>query len=133
MTEHITDLISLAFFAANGGRIVAYLPQVLAACKCKNGAKSISRMTWGYFALAHFTGVLYSYAVVHNDRMALVFMGNCLVCCLLVAIVTWKKRLLNSHNVAVSSGSERRETASSLDRKIAYELPARSFKSNEFA
>ena len=91
MTEHITDIVTWAFFAANGGRIVAYIPQLIAAWKCENGAKSVSRMTWGYFAFAHLTGILYGLLVIHNQQMALVFAGNFVVCCLLVGIVTWKK------------------------------------------
>ena len=91
MTEHITDLVTWAFFAANGGRILAYIPQLHAAWKCENGAKSVSRMTWGYFAFAHLTGILYGLLVIHNQQMALVFGGNFVVCCLLVGIVTWKK------------------------------------------
>jgi uncharacterized protein with PQ loop repeat len=92
MTEHIVDIVTWVFFAANGGRIVAYIPQVVAAWKCENGAKSVSRMTWGYFAFAHMTGILYGLIVIHNTQMALVFAGNFVVCCLLVGIVTWKKR-----------------------------------------
>ena len=91
MTEHITDIVTWAFFAANGGRIVAYIPQLIAAWKCENGAKSVSRMTWGYFAFAHLTGILYGLLVIDNQQMALVFGGNFVVCCLLVGIVTWKK------------------------------------------
>jgi uncharacterized protein with PQ loop repeat len=91
MTEHITDLITWAFFAANIGRILAYSPQLVAAWKCENGAKSVSRFTWGYFAFANLTGILYSLLVIYNRQMALVFAGNFLVCCLLVGIVTWKK------------------------------------------
>jgi uncharacterized protein with PQ loop repeat len=91
MTEHITDLVTWAFLTVNGGRIVAYIPQVVAAWKCDNGAKSVSRLTWGYFAFAHLTGILYGLLVIHNHQMALVFGGNFVVCCLLVGIVTWKK------------------------------------------
>ena len=91
MTENLTDIITWAFFAANGGRILAYLPQLLAAWQCENGAKSVSRMTWGYFAFAHFTGVMYALVVIHNNQMMVVFLGNLVVCCLLVGIVSWKK------------------------------------------
>jgi uncharacterized protein with PQ loop repeat len=89
--EHATDLITWLFVAANTGRVLAYLPQVAAAWNCKTGAASISRMTWGYFAVAHLTGVLYAYYVAHDTRMTLMFLGNLTVCTLLVLIVTWKK------------------------------------------
>jgi uncharacterized protein with PQ loop repeat len=96
MTEHITDIVTWAFFAANGGRIMAYIPQLISAWKCENGAKSVSRMTWSYFAFAHLTGILYGLIVIHNTQMAMVFAGNFVVCCLLVGIVTWKK---NRHGI----------------------------------
>jgi uncharacterized protein with PQ loop repeat len=91
MTDHITDTMTWAFFAANGGRIVAYIPQLIAAWKCENGAKSVSSMIWSYFTFAHLTGILYGLIVIHYTQMALVFAGNFVVCCLLVGIVTWKK------------------------------------------
>ncbi len=90
--ENLADIVTWAFFAANAGRIVAYFPQLLAAWRCQNGATSVSRATWGYFALAHFTGILYGHFVIHDRKMALVFLGNFLACSLLVAVVTWKKR-----------------------------------------
>jgi hypothetical protein len=91
MPEMLPDIVAWLFLVANGGRILAYLPQVVAAWKCPYGAASVSRMTWGYFAFAHFTGVLYALMVIHDQNMALVFLSNLTVCCLLVGIVTWKK------------------------------------------
>ena len=85
------NLVTWAFFAANAGRIFSYLPQILAAIHCRNGAVAVSRMTWGYFAVAHLTGVLYGLVVIHDHNMALVFLGNFIACCVLVGIVTWKK------------------------------------------
>ena len=89
--EEWTYVITWLFVIANAGRILAYVPQLLAAWNCKNGASSVSRLTWGYFAFAHLAGVLYGALVIHDFKMALMFSGNLLVCVLLVAIVTWKK------------------------------------------
>lgn len=101
MNEHITDLVTWAFFAANGGRILVYVPQLVAAWRCGDGAKSVSRVTWGYFAFAHLTGILYGALVIHSWHMAMVFAGNFAVCCLLVGIVTWKK--LRHHHPRVQT------------------------------
>ena len=89
--ENATEIITWLFVAANTGRILAYVPQLVAAWNCKNGATSVSRLTWGYFAFAHLAGILYATYVVNDHRMMLVFCGNFVVCLLLVAIVTWKK------------------------------------------
>lgn len=91
MTNDLTNLVSWAFYAANAGRIFAYLPQIMAAARCQNGAAAVSRATWSYFAMAHFTGALYAFLVIHDAKMTLVFIGNFVACCVLVALVAWKK------------------------------------------
>lgn len=90
--DNLTDTIGWLFVAANAGRLLGYLPQIITAWNCRNGASSVSRMTWAYFAFAHSTGILYAMIVIRDASMALVFLGNFIVCCLLIAIVTWKKR-----------------------------------------
>ena len=89
--EHFSEIITWLFLVANTGRILAYVPQLIAAWNCKNGASSVSRLTWGYFAFAHLAGVLYGAYVIHDAKMAWMFSGNLLVCVVLVSIVTWKK------------------------------------------
>ena len=100
IVDALTEFIAWLFVAANAGRLLGYLPQVVAAWRCRNGAAAVSRMTWGYFAFAHFTGALYGLVVIHDLKMAYVFLGNAAVCILLVSIVTWKKR---QHRQAVDS------------------------------
>jgi hypothetical protein len=85
------DLASWLFMVANAGRMLAYLPQIYAAYKCRNGAVAVSRLTWGYFASAHLSAVYYAVAVLNDDKVALVFSGNFLACLILIALVTWKK------------------------------------------
>jgi len=85
------DLVSWLFVVTNTFRLFAYLPQIMAALKCPNGAGAISRVTWSYFALAHLTGHFYSRLVLHDPKMSAVLLGNFLACSSLVAIVTWKK------------------------------------------
>jgi len=89
--EHFSEIITWLFLVANTGRILAYVPQLIAAWNCKNGAASVSRLTWGYFAFAHLAGVLYGAYVIHDSKMAWMFSGNLFVCVVLVFIVTWKK------------------------------------------
>lgn len=85
------ELVSWLFVVTNSFRLLAYLPQILAALKCPNGASAISRVTWSYFALAHLTGHFYSRLVLHDHKMSLVLLGNFLACSTLVVIVTWKR------------------------------------------
>ncbi|NWJ42023.1 MAG: hypothetical protein HXX12_13755 [Geothrix sp.] len=85
------DLVSWLFVVTNTFRLFAYLPQIMAALRCPNGASAISRATWSYFAVAHLTGHFYSRLVLHAPKMSAVLLGNFLACSTLVAIVTWKR------------------------------------------
>jgi uncharacterized protein with PQ loop repeat len=89
--DNWVNLFSWIFLVTNVGRVFAYLPQIRAALACRNGAKSISRFTWAYFALSHATVSIYGFFVLHDLSMGAVFLGNCIACCTLVAIVTWKQ------------------------------------------
>ncbi|MGP1676427.1 MAG: hypothetical protein ACTS6J_04635 [Burkholderiales bacterium] len=104
------DLFSWIFLVTNLGRIFAYLPQIRAALHCRNGAKSISRLTWGYFAISHATVSIYGFLVLHDASMGVIFLGNCIACCALVAIVTWKQSGRLSLRNSRSSTSMRRSS-----------------------
>jgi len=103
------ELFSLVFLVTNLGRIFAYLPQIQAALSCSNGA-SISRFTWGYFALSHATVSIYGFFVLRDVSMGAIFLGNCMACCALVAIVTWKQSGRTSREDACSGISMRRSS-----------------------
>lgn len=92
MSDSAIQLISWAFIVANAGRILAYLPQFVAAYRCEKGALAVSVLTWIYFGVAHFTGLLYAHYVVQDSSMALVFAGNFCACVALVLLVTCKRR-----------------------------------------
>ena len=85
------DVVTWLFVVTNAFRLFAYLPQILAALRCQNGATAVSRATWSYFAVAHLTGHVYSRKVLHDARMASVLLGKFVACTALVGIVTWKK------------------------------------------
>jgi uncharacterized protein with PQ loop repeat len=86
------ETITWIFVTVNSARILAYLPQIHAAWRCNDGARSISMLTWSYFALAHLTGAFYCSAVTNDPKLAAVFVANCLACSALVAVVGWKRR-----------------------------------------
>jgi hypothetical protein len=84
--------IAWLFLATNTGRLLAYLPQIVATLRCEAGARSVSVLTWSYFALAHFSALLYALYVLRDARSALIFAGNLAVTLALVAIILWKRR-----------------------------------------
>lgn len=92
--DSTADAVTWLFFITNTARVIAYLPQIRSAWRCENGASSVSRLTWGYFALAHLCGALYGAVVVRDLGMAAIFIGNFAACATLLGVIEWKRRQL---------------------------------------
>src|SRR5262245_24322783 len=85
--------ITLALFAAcNSFRVVAYVPQILKAASDRNGASSISCMTWFLFLLAHLSTVAYALINRSDWGLAACFATNAVCCVAILAIAYWKRR-----------------------------------------
>lgn len=90
----LSSLVGWLFLIANSGRLLAYFPQIIAAARCDAGAKSVSVITWGYFAFAHLTALLYAIVVLQDPKSVWIFTGNLVVTLILVGIVMWKRRTM---------------------------------------
>jgi hypothetical protein len=85
--------ITLTLFAAcNSFRVVAYVPQILKAANDRNGATSISFMTWFLFLLAHLSTVAYALINRSDWGLAACFAINAVCCVAILAIAYWKRR-----------------------------------------
>jgi uncharacterized protein with PQ loop repeat len=85
--------ITLALFAAcNSVRVLGYLPQIHKAATDKNGASSISFMTWFLFLLAHLSTVAYALINRSDWGLAACFSINALCCVAILAVAYWKRR-----------------------------------------
>ena len=85
--------ITLALFAAcNSIRVVAYVPQILKAATDKNGASSISFMTWFLFLIAHLSTVAYAIINRSDWGLAACFAINAVCCVAILVIAYWKRR-----------------------------------------
>ena len=84
--------ITLALFAAcNSIRVMAYLPQIHRAATDKNGASSISFMTWLLFLLANLSTVAYALINRSDWGLAACFSVNALCCAAILAVACWKR------------------------------------------
>ena len=84
---------TLALFAAcNSIRVVGYLPQIHKAATDKNGASSISFMTWMLFLLAHLSTVTFALVNRSDLGLAACYSINALCCLAILAIAYWKRR-----------------------------------------
>jgi uncharacterized protein with PQ loop repeat len=88
----LEEITLLLFAACNSIRVVAYVPQILKAATDKNGASSISFMTWSLFLLAHRSTVAYA-LINHTDwGLAACFAVNAICCVAILAAAYWKRR-----------------------------------------
>lgn len=85
------EVALLAFTAVNSVRVLAYVPQIAAVLRDRNGASAISYTTWGMFAVSHVSTVGYAILVVVDWRMAAIFGANT-ICCVAILGVTAQKR-----------------------------------------
>jgi hypothetical protein len=100
------DAIVWTFVTVNAARTLAYVPQIWSALRSQDGARGVSTITWGYFALSHFTGALYSVCIAHDPKLASAFFGNFIACGALLAVVLWRRwECLSSAPLATCAAS----------------------------
>lgn len=92
--EAMHQAIAWLFVTVNAARTIAYVPQIWSALRSQDGARGVSTITWGYFALSHLTGALYSIDGAHDARLAGAFLGNFVACSVLLGVVVWRRRAL---------------------------------------
>lgn len=87
-------LVAWAYVLANTGRVASYLPQIVAIWRSRDGAPSISLLTWSYWAVSHLTAVLYAALVLADGKLLAVSMGNLLCCGTVVTLTVLRRRAL---------------------------------------
>lgn len=94
-SEPLLAAIAWSYTAINSTRIVTYVPQIVAARRCTDGARAISLLTWGSWAVSHFSGTAYGTLVLHDAFFVAITTINLLGCCSVTAIVAahrWRLR-----------------------------------------
>jgi uncharacterized protein with PQ loop repeat len=86
-SDQVIWLVGWAYVLANTGRVLSYLPQIATVWRCRDGAKSLSLLTWSYWAFSHLTACLYAGIAVQDNKLLAVSLGN-LVCCSTVVVLT---------------------------------------------
>jgi hypothetical protein len=88
----LADYSVAAFTLLNGGRIVAYLPQIIRVYRDPYRAAAVSVATWVLFAAANVATVCYALIVANDPVVALVFAMNAGGCLAIVAMTMVKRR-----------------------------------------
>jgi hypothetical protein len=96
--------ITLALFTAcNSVRVVAYLPQIHKAATDKNGASSVSFMTWMLFLVAHLSTVAYALVNRSDWGLAACFSINA-ICCVAILVVGYRTRRIHAKRLTDRPG-----------------------------
>lgn len=86
----------VAFAVLNGGRIFAYLPQMILIYRDPNGAAAVSIAAWSLFAASNLATVGYVVIVAHDWIVAGVFAMNAAGCVGIVALTLFKRQARGS-------------------------------------
>ncbi len=90
-SEKFRSAVFGIFTLMNSVRILAYVPQILAAARDANGASGISYSTWTLFMISHLTTITYAVVCLDDVVMSFIFLGNALAC-LTIIVITFVKR-----------------------------------------
>ncbi|TMJ01447.1 MAG: hypothetical protein E6G97_16330 [Alphaproteobacteria bacterium] len=87
----LADYSMTAFALLNGGRVLAYMPQILCVYRCRNGAPAVSLTTWLMFTAANLATVSYAVTVSADLVVAGVFALNAAGCLAITALVAVRR------------------------------------------
>jgi hypothetical protein len=80
-----------AFALLNGGRVIAYMPQIICVYRDPNGAVAVSLLTWVMFTAANIATVSYALTVSSDLVVACVFALNALGCCIIATLIAVRR------------------------------------------
>ena len=90
----LADYSMTAFAVLNGGRALAYLPQLIRVYRDHAGAPAVSVMTWVLFAASNLATVCYALTTSSDIVMATVFALNATGCAAIAGLTVFKRMML---------------------------------------
>src|SRR5437667_6194930 len=87
----LADYSMTAFALLNGGRTVAYVPQMIRVYRDPHGAAAVSLLTWTLFAAANIATVCYALTASNDRIVATVFALNAIGCLAIVGLTAFKR------------------------------------------
>jgi hypothetical protein len=92
-----SQALSAIYVSVNALRVAFYVPQILAVLRCSHPGAGNSLVTWGYFAVSHWTAVAY-FSFSHTDSLAMVIsLANAFAVTVLTAVLMHKQRSINNN------------------------------------
>lgn len=76
ITTEAAQLLGWFYAVTSALRVVAYAPQVTLVWRCRDGAPSVSLVTWISSAVSHFAATIYGLLVVADPCLCAISAGN---------------------------------------------------------
>lgn len=86
------QIFTFFYVACNTLRIVACLPKIRKMLCDRCNAKAVSATTWGLFAFANASAILYASQVAGDALLATSMSTNTAACVLVAALSAWRQR-----------------------------------------
>jgi len=80
-----------AFALLNGGRVLAYMPQIICVYRDPDGAMAVSLLTWMMFTAANLATVSYAITVSGDLVVAGIFALNALGCLIITTLIVVRR------------------------------------------
>ncbi len=87
----VDSSIAWFYLIANSMRGFTYLPQIVAVWRSRDGAQSLSLLTWGSWLVAHVAAILYGW-VLNDAFFTSISVINCTGCAAVTAIAARRRR-----------------------------------------
>ncbi len=85
------NAVVLAFLITNAGRVLAYLPQIVAIARDRNRAAAVSCATWSLFFVSNLASALYAGIITTDVAMMIAFAAHTVGCAAIVGVLCWKR------------------------------------------
>ena len=99
----LADYSLAAFALLNGGRAIAYFPQMIRVYRDPHGAAAVSLATWALFAASNVATVGYALTVAYDLVVAIVFAMNSAGCLAIVGLTAFKRLSVARHQAMIAS------------------------------
>ena len=102
-------LIGGLYFLTNATRVFTYIPQVVVVWRCKEGARSVSLLTWGFWVLSNCTATAYGVLVLGDGLFVAISVVNLIGCGMVAAVAARRRSQWRSHGAASDAPKPRPE------------------------
>lgn len=91
LTNHTADAIGWFYLLSSGSRILAYGPQIALIRRSRDGARSVSMITWVSATISQLAAVSYGVLVTADPCFTAVAAGNLLGCSAIVGLAAARR------------------------------------------